>query len=147
MSQEDYKETVTNVKGLIDGMPIPDETPNTITDKNKENEKKPTIPNKKENIIPKSDPNNKTTRILEDKDEEKNKKNEENNMKGFNNNEYKNMNKAVKNLDSFVEIDSPPQFNDNKVENSEGNVNLENTKFSSNVEVNEEESSVNSSSK
>ena len=140
MSQEDYKETVTNVKGLIDGMPIPDETPNTITDKNKENEKKPTIPNKKENIIPKSDPNNKTTGILGDG------KNKENDMKGFNKNESKNMDKAVKNLDSSVELDSSPQYIDIKVENSEGNVNLENTKFSSNVEVNEK-SSVNSSSK
>ena len=66
-------------------------------------------------------------------------------MKGFNKNESKNMDKAGKNLDSFVELDSSPQINDNKVENSEGNVNLENTKFSSNVEVNEESSVISSS--
>ena len=78
MSQEGYKQKATNAYELYDDIDLTNETPKTITDKNKENEIKPTIPNKKENIIPKSDPNNKTTRILED--EEKNKKNKENNF-------------------------------------------------------------------
>ena len=141
--QEEYKQNANNAIGFYDGINLNIETPKTITDKNKVNEIKPTIQNKKENIIPKSEPNNKTTLPLED--EEKNKKNKENDMKGFNKNVSKNMDKAVKNLDSFVELDSSPQINDNKVENSEGNVNLENIKFSSNVDVNED-SSVNSSS-
>ena len=141
--EEEYKQNANNAIGFYDGINLNIETPKTITDKNKVNEIKPTIQNKKENIIPKSEPNNKTTLILED--EEKNKKNKENDMKGFNKNVSKNMDKAVKNLDSFVELDSSPQINDNKVENSEGNVNLENIKFSSNVDVNED-SSVNSSS-
>ena len=141
--QEENKQNANNAIGFYDGINLNIETPKTITDKNKVNEIKPTIQNKKENIIPKSEPNNKTTLPLED--EEKNKKNKENDMKGFNKNVSKNMDKAVKNLDSFVELDSSPQINDNKVENSEGNVNLENIKFSSNVDVNED-SSVNSSS-
>ena len=143
LDQEDYKQNANNAIKFYDGINLNNETPKTITDKNKVNEIKPTIQNKKEIIIPKSEPNNKTTLILED--EEKNKKNKENDMKGFNKSESKNMDQADKNLNRFFEIDSSPQINDNKIENSEENVNLENTKFSSNVEVNEE-FSVNSSS-
>ena len=141
--QESYKQNANNAKGFYDGINLNIETPKTITDKNKENKIISNIPKEKENIIPKSSLNNKTTQILED--EEKNKRNKENDKKRFNKSESKNMDEADKNLDRFFELDSSPQINDNKVENSEGNVNLENIKFSSNVDVNED-SSVNSSS-
>ena len=145
LGQEDYKQNANNAIKFYDGINLNNETPKTITDKNKEKKIISNIPKEKEkeNIIPESSLNNKTTQILED--EEKNKKNKENDIKGFNKSESKNMGEADKNLNRFFELDSSPKINDNKIENSEGNVNPENTKFSSNVEENEE-SSVYSSS-